>query len=565
MKSIVENAKAYPDSFGEKINYLYIPLMIGVAIFFLSKSVNYFGTTLFDDAYMFIRYADNVLGGYGFVWNRGEASVYGTTSILYALFITFMRSVTNLISVSATNTLIASTFIFSCGSILCLSIIRSQLLKAGTLLQSISLYCFALLFCTPLLIHIFFGMDTTLSLFTNTLLILSVLHLIIKQPVNTNKAVFLIILCAYLAFLARPDNIIAATAFPILAIYFFIPSPNKKIITLIIGITLILCIDGLVKYLILGDPLPLSFYAKRNGFYEGYVGLHKWNPIGYLLGFIACCIPFFAFTRFKNDQLTVKLAIVFLLPALITFTYHLTMIQIMGHIGRFQFPFLPFFIVFSLICGLRCRGEKIKNIRYWITSFAILISGYAILLCLNIYVAPIYNNYVSQIEERQHIYPTTKYHFPAQKLGEEGKLPSFKAWDLMLEVGEFGKRFPQGTKIAMSEYGYIGAMAPQAIIIDTIGLHSSDIAHNGFSVDNLFAQEPDIITIPDNVYTKITSQILDNDTFKSDYEYYENVFLSGIAFNTKSPHYEELKLLFNDLWKKMYGETDKKKYLTTPL
>ncbi|HUM28423.1 MAG TPA: hypothetical protein PKN81_19430, partial [Anaerolineales bacterium] len=41
------------------------------------------GPTTFDDAYMFIRYADNFIHGYGFAWNPDGVQTYGATSILY--------------------------------------------------------------------------------------------------------------------------------------------------------------------------------------------------------------------------------------------------------------------------------------------------------------------------------------------------------------------------------------------------------------------------------------------------------------------------------------------------
>src|SRR5690606_22137822 len=41
--------------------------------------------TVWDDAWMFQRYADNVLAGHGVTWNAGEAPTYGLTSLLYLI------------------------------------------------------------------------------------------------------------------------------------------------------------------------------------------------------------------------------------------------------------------------------------------------------------------------------------------------------------------------------------------------------------------------------------------------------------------------------------------------
>lgn len=47
--------------------------------------------TGFDDAYMFIRYADNFLSGYGVAWNQDGIQTYGATSILYLFCIAMLR------------------------------------------------------------------------------------------------------------------------------------------------------------------------------------------------------------------------------------------------------------------------------------------------------------------------------------------------------------------------------------------------------------------------------------------------------------------------------------------
>ena len=61
---------------------IFICLLAYFAIFnFLRNSYLY--TTILDDAYIFFRYAENLVNGYGFVWNIGEAPVEGYTSFLY--------------------------------------------------------------------------------------------------------------------------------------------------------------------------------------------------------------------------------------------------------------------------------------------------------------------------------------------------------------------------------------------------------------------------------------------------------------------------------------------------
>src|SRR5262249_29417906 len=47
---------------------------------------------VFDDAYMFVRYADHVLSGQGVAWNAGEGPVHGNTSALYLLEVIGVRA-----------------------------------------------------------------------------------------------------------------------------------------------------------------------------------------------------------------------------------------------------------------------------------------------------------------------------------------------------------------------------------------------------------------------------------------------------------------------------------------
>ncbi|PIE52176.1 hypothetical protein CSA37_07975 [Candidatus Fermentibacteria bacterium] len=49
--------------------------------------------TRVDDAYMYIRYAENFISGHGFAWNISEVPAYSITSPLFLFFITALRSI----------------------------------------------------------------------------------------------------------------------------------------------------------------------------------------------------------------------------------------------------------------------------------------------------------------------------------------------------------------------------------------------------------------------------------------------------------------------------------------
>src|SRR6187551_1015726 len=87
----------------KKVNYIGLIdtfIIMGVLLVYFSTLyktlTNGFGSG-FDDAYMFFRYAQNLVNTQQFVWNLGEAPIYGPTSIPFvyvvALFIEIIPAI----------------------------------------------------------------------------------------------------------------------------------------------------------------------------------------------------------------------------------------------------------------------------------------------------------------------------------------------------------------------------------------------------------------------------------------------------------------------------------------
>lgn len=105
----------------------------------------------------------------------------------------------------------------------------------------------------------------------------------------------------------------------------------------------------------------------------------------------------------------------------------------------------------------------------------ISITAYVMLASLNIITPSLYIDYQKR---KQWVYePESEYAIESQRA-----LPKYSRWYYMKRLAEFAKGLPEGTQFAMSEYGYIGAMANHVTILDIIGLHDPGIAHNGFSL-----------------------------------------------------------------------------------
>ena len=71
---------------------LVIPLlMVGMVGFYAYRMLAAESTRV-DDAYMFLRYADNILAGNGFAWNPDGPRTYGCTSIAHAFLVAGARA-----------------------------------------------------------------------------------------------------------------------------------------------------------------------------------------------------------------------------------------------------------------------------------------------------------------------------------------------------------------------------------------------------------------------------------------------------------------------------------------
>lgn len=67
-----------------KIIFLSVLIVLSLFAFLRSSSIY---TTIVDDSYIFFRFADNIAGGYGIVWNIGENVVEGYSSFLYLILL----------------------------------------------------------------------------------------------------------------------------------------------------------------------------------------------------------------------------------------------------------------------------------------------------------------------------------------------------------------------------------------------------------------------------------------------------------------------------------------------
>jgi hypothetical protein len=122
-------------------------------------------------------------------------------------------------------------------------------------------------------------------------------------------------------------------------------------------------------------------------------------------------------------------------------------------------------------------------------------------------------------------------------------LPELDSWRSSLEIAKLSAAAPPGTRWAMSEHGLVAARAPDAIIVDLVGLHDRRVALGGFSARELFARAPDAIWFPHWDYTQMIRDLLDSDELWARYDFYPDVFTYGLALRKDGPRAAALRAL----------------------
>ncbi|HXU80767.1 MAG TPA: hypothetical protein VN914_05180 [Polyangia bacterium] len=500
------------------------------------RGVVAFGPTDFDDAYMFLRYAHHLRGGQGLVWNAGEAAVFGVTSPAYLLLLTALQA-------------LAPSFedgrllqIASCGlglaAVPLLAFTCARFSRHPRLHGNFGLWL-AMLFPLVALseafeFHVRSGMDTTLSLVANALVIQAGLAFA-ERP--TPRAAVLAALASFAAVLARPDNLLVAELCPLLLLWR--SGGKRSSARLFAGVftALVLLALALARWR-LGTALPLAFHAKQPGAYRGFVGEYTWNPYLFLEVFLKAALPFVAVLLVLVDRARWRLAAPLLLPVLLTFPFYFWVNQIMGHLGRFYFPFLPYFAVSAaLVADDALIHRSLRAFRVLAAALAIVAGG------------PLLEAAGRRYQARargQQLASLGGYSVPAA-----APLPELDSWQSSLEIARLAATAPPGTVFAMSEHGLVGARAPTATIVDVLGLHDRVFALQGFSAAELWRRRPDALWMPHPDHTQMLRDILDSDELWADYDFFPDAFTYGVALRRDGP--AVLRAHFDERWKAVYA------------
>jgi len=521
-------------------------LLVGLMSFERLAALSHAAPSDFDDAYTYLRYAQHWLAGQGVAWNPGEGPVYGMTSVLHLFVVTAIRWAFP--ALPMWQVLQAASGAAAIGLLAALVAIAALATRSPRICRNWSFWSAAILalvaFRETFVFHAGTGMDTMLSAVANAVLIFFSLQLAAKPSVGRMA---LAVLAALLAVLARPDNLACAALCPTLAIALLAPGPRARpaaIYAVAFTAALAVLALGLVHWL--GSPVPLSFFVKQPFYYGGFAGEFTWNPFRFLGVFLGSAWPFLAILILFCDRAGARRAVVLLAPAILTIAVLFHFNQIMGHLGRFFYPLLPFFVVAGVLefdaWLVRIRAGKLQPkvllVRASIALAIVLVGRSGLDAGADWYQAR---------ADEQKLAQVGGYHVPATT-----PLPDLDSWEAARAIAAIAAAAPTGCIFAMSEHGLPGALAPRITIIDVLGLHDPIFARQGFSAAELFRRRPDFIWLPHSDHTQMLREILGSNQLWTAYDFYPDAFFHGIAIRKGGPHAARLAELVRSAWQVAY-------------
>lgn len=316
------------------------------------------------------------------------------------------------------------------------------------------------------------------------------------------------------------------------------------------ALSILILTDTAIKWLVFGNPLPIPFYAKQRGFYEGYIGAELWNPVSFTRTFVTDHFLAVLVVTLGCNLRSRRFTLAALIPILLTFAYLATVMQIMGFAARFYYPALPLLIVaaYHVLDSWMTRNE---NRLPRITRRFVFGRG-AALVALLLVVFPI-----SARAERWYKQRARKAHPNLSISGLYDPPRSAplldKAFGVVHVMARFVNDCPSDAVWAMSEYGFISAAAPDVRILDLAGLHDPATIDGADVVTRLFENKPDVIWFPTRNYTGMIAAIQTHQVFINQYDYWPGAFEWGIAIRRDSVHHASIMRAMRRAWQSFYG------------
>lgn len=505
---------------------------------------------LFDDAYMFLRYAHNVRHGLGYSWNPDGVHTYGPTSLLWAC-VTLLLS---FVPAGSWTQLLLESGLCSIGAVVAMAWAvaanaRTQFLRR-------------VLFVLPLVViplagtevfesNQFNGMETMLGMTLCAVFVGLALRWRSAQakPAAVGAA-------ALLLMLARPESALVGLLLPVL-LWCFCEDERPPLRSLLLVCAVFLggaAAELSACKLYFGTPVPLSVYVKGKAAYAGYSGI--WHPELLLVLFLNGCQAFLVTLLLLYRRSDWRLLLCCFIPALAVFGYLQTVTQIMGFHARYYAPYLPLIVVPSLLLLDRrfAAGD-------WFSLRSLRIRGSAAVALALLLVVLSTAAVQAKIRRVEH---KARDEYDAAQLTVDASqpLPQTSWQAMMLSVtDDLLAPLPPGGTYAASEVGYLGERLPAANIIDLAGLNDTHIALHGFHMEDLLRRKPDLIWMPHSDYTYLRGVMFSDPNLLAAYDIYAGAGNYGIAVRKNSPLRPAIDRQLGIFWRKNYPGYQQSQYL----
>ena len=469
---------------------------------------------VFDDAYMFVRYADHVLQGHGFAWNAGEGPVHGNTSALFAAQMVGARS---FLPGDPGHTALAASFIDAALALALLAALVSVLARRfgapGPAWAWGAAAVPAVLIDVPFRYAALTGMDTALAVAAAATVALAAVRV---ADSGRRGAVVLAGALGWLAVEARPDVGLLALGW-LFGVAWAAGAWRRGASAA--ALTLALCAASTAaKAAYFGDALPLAFSVKASGFYEGYATGWRWNPADSLLEVLRWTAPFLGLFLAGFRVARWRWYLAFAAPVLATWGYFFTVVQFMGFHGRYYLPGAVGVVALGAIGAAEVSASRR-------VSWRALAAGAPLALAIA-WPAPLAALYEARwlsrfdpAPERFYVQPRPP---PFRKIN-----PSTMALVRILSAAP--------VRLAATEHGLLGARLPGVPILDLTGLHDPAFAHGGFSMDRVVAVAPPLMWMPFPDYVGMTRALYCDPRLWEGWRVYPAVFRFGIAVRRDAP------------------------------
>ncbi|APR75305.1 Hypothetical protein A7982_00651 [Minicystis rosea] len=530
---------------------LFAVTLVGCVCAILLKALARFDVrSLWDDAYIFQRYAHNVLREGKVAWNPGGAPTYGLTSPA------FLVVGVPLLAVTRGNMSLAALLSSALPGLVLMGLLARLAQKAaggGTRGRAAIALVFVCLAISTFADHFVSGMDTTFGLGCTAtyLLVAHELSSRLADPTPPRRLGVILGVLGGFSLAVRPEMATLAVLVPLSLVAFPKTPVERRMGLTVLGVTVL----GLGAHLLFcrlyfGTPLPLPFWAKGTDLYgAGIARAYRGGTTHDLLVWLGFFWPLFIVTivavtaslrSFLRDTPAMDKGV--LVGALFLIGYSwIVVTPIMGHSQRFFYPPLPLLVYLAARSIARffdfvaARDPEGSRAPYAVVGAAGLVYGIGLFMPGFVQggrdlTSAVTGGVFARVDMHKHAL-------------EQGPQRYWYGLDRFATL-------PSDAVFATTEVGMLSALNLKRTVVDLAGLNEPKFALSKFSAEKLFSTwHPDLIYMPHPHYAAMIDDIQKHPAF-ADYDVYTkpqlNALEFGIAIRKSSKYYQQMDAIVKD-------------------